>query len=269
MSLRELLLSPAPEIERVALAIGADAYPTVDPQIYTGQLDRWGWTLKPAVDKVISLDERVGLVVDFVYGTMGLRSSRGDYYDPRDSYLNEVMERRIGNSISLTTILLAVGRRVAVPLQGIAFPGHSFVRVGKTAGWYLDPVDGGRTLGREDVEAIATDSAGVQLELSAEYLEPASARQLALHMLRTLQRAYELRGDHSRALVVCNRLVELTTTAYHHRDRGLHALALGAYRLAVPDFEAYLVAEPDAADAKRIRALLRQAVAGLKGNRPN
>jgi regulator of sirC expression with transglutaminase-like and TPR domain len=123
---------------------------------------------------------------------------------------------------------------------------------------YVDPSTGGHPIDLERLLALAHETLGDE-RAAAERLEPVGARTVAVRLLLNLHRTYRGRADHARALVVCDRLVDLTGAPFHRADRGAHALALGATRAALADFAAYLAAHPGAADADQVRTLLSKA----------
>jgi len=125
----------------------------------------------------------------------------------------------------------------------------------------VDPFRGGRPLERPDLERLAAEMLGSASRLDpARHLAPAGLRSIVVRLLLNLEHAHERRRDHARALVVCDRLVDLTSSPRFRRDRGLHALALGACEQAVDDLEAYLEAEGERAeDAARVRGALERA----------
>jgi regulator of sirC expression with transglutaminase-like and TPR domain len=259
--LRELLLDPAPHIERVALAIAADEYPSLRPYDHLRQLDALAYRLLGRLRGAESPAQLIERLVHFFYVEAGFQGNQDDFYDPRNSYLNDVLQRRLGIPISLAVVLMALGRRIGVPIAGIGFPGHFLVRIGGSAGPLLDPYNQGVILSHLDLQRLAARAVDGGAGVTPQLLEPVGPRAMALRMLANLQHAYERRGDHARAMVVCDRLLDLSSAPVHHRDRGLHAHALGAYRIAASDLERYLAEEPDAPDAPQVMRLLLKAVA--------
>jgi regulator of sirC expression with transglutaminase-like and TPR domain len=154
-------------------------------------------------------------------------------------------------------VLMALGRRVGILVEGVGFPGHFLVRIGGPDGDLVDPFSEGNVVERSELSQIA----GRLLDerALATVLEPVDLRVIAVRMLFNLQHIHERRGDHAQALLVCDRLVDLAAAPFHRRDRGLHALALGATSAAIADFEAYLETHPDADDRDRIVTLLEGA----------
>ena len=156
---------------------------------------------------------------------------------------------------------MAVGRRAGIDIEGIGFPGHFLVRIGGADGVLLDPFFGGRVLNQESLHRLAARFLRNPSELKPEHLTPVTTRSIGVRMLVNLKHAHERRQDHARALVVCDRLVDLTQTAAFRRDRGLHALALGSREASIADLQAYLKDHGSAADAGAVRKALQRAQA--------
>jgi len=257
-SVSEVIGAPAAAIEAVALAIAEDAYPKLRSRRYLSRLDEMAAPLASRLDG-LGAAERIEAFTDYVYEELGFHGNTDDYYDPRNSYLNEVIDRRTGIPITLAVVLMALGRRVGLRVEGVGFPGHFIVRVGGEEGVYLDPFSEGQILEREDLLRLARRVLGEHGELAPEQLEPVEPRAMAIRILYNLQKIFERRGDHARALVVCDRLCDLTDVPFHQRDRGMHALALGATAAGVDDLEGYLERAPEAPDRDRIEELLAKA----------
>jgi regulator of sirC expression with transglutaminase-like and TPR domain len=255
----ELLDDPDPPVERAALLIARDAYPQLDLSAEKLRLDLLAAPLAAGIASAHTPTLQANALAAHLYDELGFHGNEGDYHDPRNSYLNDVVARRIGLPITLAVLLCAVGRRVGVQVDGIGFPGHFLARVGGERGVYVDPFRGGRILDERAQSELARSVLGEGRPLSAEHLAPSSTLAIAVRMLLNLKHAHERRGDHAAALVVTDRLVDLGGSAEHRRDRGKHALALGAHRAAASDLERYLAERPAARDAAEVHALLAQA----------
>jgi regulator of sirC expression with transglutaminase-like and TPR domain len=202
---------------------------------------------------------------EYVYGELGFAGDRETYDDPRNSYLDDVLSRRTGLPISLAVVLCALGRRAGVVVEGVGFPGHFLARVGGPGGVYVDPFHGGRLLDEPALARLARSFLGSVSALEAAHLAPVGTKAIAVRMLLNLKRAHEKRGDHGAALVVCDRLADLTGGVDFVRDRALHALALGARAQAAEDLGRYLADRPQARDAAELRRVLGGLRAGVPG----
>lgn len=264
-SLIELLHGDEPPVEFAAIYIARDAHPDIDVAGTLHALDALaaGVSFADAAPPA----EHAARLARHVYETHGFHGNADDYGDPRNSYLDDVLARRTGIPITLAVVLMAVGRRAGLLVEGIGFPGHFLARVGGASGVLVDPFHAGRVVDRDALDRLATVTLGSASRLRDEHLAPATTRAIAARMLLNLKTAHEGRGDHPRALVVCDRLVDLAGQPDHRRDRGLHALALGAHRAAESDLAAYLAAKPDASDARHVTEALERARRGAASTR--
>lgn len=172
------------DLGAAALAIGAGADPTLDPQVWLDELDR-------LAAGVADLDGLVGRL----YGDQGFAGNTDDYYDPDNSFLHRVLARRKGIPISLAVVLIEVGRRAGVHLEGVGMPGHFLVR-DPASGVVLDPFDGGRALDHAALEArfrAATGADGT-VPFGAHLLPGVSAHGILNRMLANLTAIYRARG---------------------------------------------------------------------------
>jgi len=260
--LRLLVESPQGTVEEGALTVAADANPTLDLVRYRARLDALAEQLAAKLDRSSTLPEQVIALREVLYRGAGLRGNREDYYDPRNSYLPDVLDRGLGIPISLAIVILAVCRRAGVVAEAIGFPGHFLARLGGPNGLFIDPFDDAQVLGPSELTELAQRVLGDSAQVRPGHLEPVAMRGILVRLLSNLRAIHEQRRDHRSALVVCDRLVELDAGPPARRDRGLHALALGARAAAESDLKFYLAAAPSAPDRAEIeRALVKASVA--------
>lgn len=253
------------ELARACLMIARDAYPELDMAHYLGQIERFGLRLRAQLahsgveDKVIALNE-------FLFGELGFGGNVDSYYDPRNSYLNEVIDRRIGIPISLSILYIEVGRRIGLPLEGVSFPGHFLVRLKLRGGMLvLDPFAGGAPQSEDDLQERlarvvpkgATGGVPIESLPLEQFLEPAGHRQILARVLRNLKSIYRDADEPARLLGVLNRILIVTPDATAElRDRGLVYQRLECWQPALADLAAYLEREPDAPDREELRLQL-------------
>lgn len=267
-SLAELLRHPLSHVEHAAIWIARDAHATLVPRDVLAQLDALSADFEVEEPNQLDPYEQAAALVHHLAMRHGFAGNNQSYYDAENSYLDSVLRRKLGIPISLAVVYLAIARRVDIAAQPVSFPGHFLVRLGPsdTAGGlappgsevYVDPFEG-RTLNATDLSLLLGRALGPDSEMKAEYLATASVAQVAQRMLLNLKRVHETQHDYARALLVCDRLVELAPSAELRRDRGLCALKLGANKVAVADLAHYLLKRPTAADAKEIRAALARS----------
>jgi regulator of sirC expression with transglutaminase-like and TPR domain len=190
----------------------------------------------------------------------GFRANEADYYDPRNSFLNEVLDRRLGIPITLSILYVEVARRVGLELLGVGFPGHFLVKcpaVGATPDLFIDPFNGGDVLAA--TECVARFQAVLKgRDFDPSFLDPVDTRHILIRMLHNLKKIYVEQGDDVRALWVIDRLLLVQPgNLEERRDRGLLSARLGGTKAAVNDLEAYLEGAPLASDAKEVASLLQ------------
>lgn len=247
-----------PPVELAALLVADTPQRAVDVEASLGTIDSLAAPLQGLGTHAASVRDAAEAIGAHLHRSLGFDGANEDYYDPSNSYLDEVIRRRRGLPLTLSVLYLAVARRAGVPMTGIGFPGHFFVRAGGPAGVYLDPFHGGRVLGKSELDALAARYLG-GAPVGPSHLAAVDTRAIVIRMLTNLRLAHARRADHTAALLACDRLVELTGLPTHRRDRGMHALALRAHEAAIDDLEAYLRAEPQAQDRPRVEEALRLA----------
>lgn len=252
-ALLDALEVPDAPVELAALLIAQDFTPETNVEARLRELDTLGEDLRDAVRRRPSHPHRA---LSQWFSSAGFRGEREHYYDPRNSYLGHVLDTRRGLPITLSVVMVAVARRAGMHMDGVGFPGHFLVRSGDA---FFDPFDAGRQIDATDLATFARRVHGDGVEVHPDWLEPVTTRQIATRMLLNLKRAHLKRGDHSRVLVACDRLVDLTGAIEHRRDRGWVMLKLGAASAAADDLAAYLEAHPNAPDAAAVRDALAQA----------
>jgi regulator of sirC expression with transglutaminase-like and TPR domain len=257
--LRLLVDSPHGTVEEGALMVALDAHPALDLARYRARLDVLADELAAKLDRTSSVGEQVIALRQVLYEDAGLHGNREDYYDPRNSYLPDVLDRGLGIPISLAIVILAVCRRAGVVAEAIGFPGHFLARIGGPNGVFIDPFEHARVLRGTELTELAQRVLGESAQVRPGHLEPVAMRGILVRLLSNLRAIHEQRRDHRSALVVCDRLVELDAGPPARRDRGLHALALGARAAAQSDLEFYLAAAPSAPDRAEVERALEKA----------
>jgi regulator of sirC expression with transglutaminase-like and TPR domain len=254
------------DLARACLMIAQDAYPGLDVERYLGDIERMAIRLRARIPQAGQAEERVVALNQFLYGDLGYWGNTEDYYDPRNSYLNEVLDRRTGIPITLGIVYMELGRRIGLPLEGVSFPGHFLVRLRLRGGTLvLDPFAGGAPQAEDELrrrlERVVPDHArgGVPLaELPLDpFLEAASRRQILARVLRNLKGIYREADKPERMLQVLNRMLVVSPEASGElRERGYLYQRLECWRPALQDLTDYLDREPDAPDIDDVRASL-------------
>jgi regulator of sirC expression with transglutaminase-like and TPR domain len=198
-------------------------------------------------------------LADHLHAVSGFRGNTDDYFDPHNSLINAVLERRLGIPITLAVVYVEVARRVGVSARGVGFPGHFLVRIDDRRDTVLmDPFFGGEVLDRVAL-ANLLHRVAPRTTLREEMLDPVTVRQLVARMLLNLRSIYAARGDSGRLLAVLDHIVDLMPDAADEvRDRGFLCARLGAPRLAAADLRRYVDALPHAGDVAEVRRAIER-----------
>jgi regulator of sirC expression with transglutaminase-like and TPR domain len=251
-----------------ALLIARDEYPELDPGESRAAVDDYVRMLKPKLDADLDLPSRLTAINHFLFEEMGYAGNHSQYDDPRNSYVNQVIERKLGIPISLAVIQIELTRRLGLPLDGVSFPGHFLVRLPVDDGiLVLDPFNKGRPVSAEELKERASPHLGGEPPDDRQLLEilaPATHRMILARMLRNLKGLYVEAGDWERVARSADRLIRLgPETPEALRDRGLAYREIGHATGARADLARYLQVAPQADDADAVR----QALVELSGDR--
>ena len=244
-----------------ALLIARDEYPALDPTVYDATVQAHVDHLRAEVEIIPSAPLKMAAINRHLFDELGYSGDHDEYYDPRNSYLNEVFERRLGNPISLALVQMEVARRLGIALDGVSFPGHFLVRLPMEEGMLvMDPFNGGRPLGVEELRERASSHLGGQPpddQVLAQILDAAPSRAILMRMLRNLQGVYAENHQWDRAARSADRLLKLAPENDDAlRDRGLAYLKLEYLAGARRDLGRYVQRNPDAGDAQALREKL-------------
>lgn len=247
------------DLAEAALWIAAEEQPGLDPTPWLSRLDDLGARLRPRLGAVGDDLGRVSLLAEFLSEEVGLRGNFEDYYDPRNSFLNEVLDRGLGIPITLALVYMEVGRRAGVPLVGVGFPGHFLLRHSMHPQLLLDPFESGKLLTQEDCRQMLEKLSGGALQFDPRLLRPSSPRQILVRMLNNLRGIYLHRSEFLRAIGVLDRVLLLDPDDLGAlRDRGLLTLRHEDPARGIEDLERYLALEPEAPDHQAIETLIAE-----------
>jgi regulator of sirC expression with transglutaminase-like and TPR domain len=262
------LPDPAVPLAEAALIMACEEYPHLELSPYLDLLDH---IAQVASEKRASSDtprDTVKRINSVLFESFGFRGNPDDYYDPRNSFFNDVLDRRIGIPITLSTLYIEVSRRLNFPIAGVGMPGHFIVKYfDPREEFFIDPYNQGEILTRDDCRERLHERYGDALEFSDRLLGRATHRQILWRMLNNLKDIY-LKGhatDKCLSIVDMMLMIDSEDPA-QFRDRGLLRMHLRQFQGAVQDLEHYLQHSPNAEDRqeiedhvkelKRIRALM-------------
>lgn len=270
---KEIVAGPEEDIDlaEAALVIAAHEYRGLDIPAYLARMDEMAAALRNRLRQDIAPTERILALNRFLFNELGFSGNMADYYDPRNSFLNEVLDRKLGIPITLSLIYVEVGRRVGLALHGVSFPGHFLVKCTVRDGVVvLDPYGRGVSLSLDDLQQrlrALRGGAEATPEVTRRMLAVAGKKDVLARMLRNLKAIYLERRDAPRALAAVDLLIELEPRAAdEYRDRARIYLDLECFRAALADLRNYLMLKPGAEDAavvKRSVVELQQIAARL------
>jgi regulator of sirC expression with transglutaminase-like and TPR domain len=259
------LLAGQSEIDLVDLLLefAGDAYAELDPAATRRELGRLRGRARAAIEALsdhAALAEQLAGISRLLYGQEGFRGNQDDYYDPRNSYLNDVLERRVGIPISLAIVYMTVADGAGLKVFGVGTPGHFMLGAKDSAGTlYIDPFARGEVLSLEDCRQHVQQHTGRLEAMADEEIRPARHLEIAARVLRNLKAAYAMRDQWGQVLPVQQRLaLLLPDLSDEQRDLGLVYLRTGRPSEALELFDAYVkVCQAD--DAETLAPYLRSA----------
>jgi regulator of sirC expression with transglutaminase-like and TPR domain len=249
------------DLARVALLIARDAYPRMNPWSYLHRLDRLADQLRNRLKG--SLEARTAELSTFLFEECGFAGNTEHYYDPRNSYLNKVLDRQIGLPISLSLVAMSVGTRAGLPVVGVALPGHFVAKAIDLNGDQIlfDPFNGGEFLDSDGCEALVTAITGRPFDVTPEALAATSPGAFVLRMLNNLKTAYLADRSHLRAARIARRLTQLLPDdPTQQRDLGLLLVQAGRFGSAIDPLRNYLTVVPEADDFADVQKFLARAL---------
>jgi regulator of sirC expression with transglutaminase-like and TPR domain len=190
-----------------------------------------------------------------LFRDLGFGGNGDDYYDPANSWLDDVIERRVGIPITLAVVMLEVGRRIAVPLWGVSMPGHFLVRDKVDPDVFVDPFARGRVLDRDGCVARFHAVQGPGSMFDDAFLEPVGKRAILARMLANLETVATMRSDGDLLRAVLSLRVALPEAGLlEHRKYAASLGSVGRFQEAAEVLERYADADGDGAVAARAQA---------------
>jgi regulator of sirC expression with transglutaminase-like and TPR domain len=258
----DLVKEPEDHIDLVdaALLIAQTAFPELIRTRYTERLDGWADRLRsrlgasPGAGAILSNLNRI------LFDEEGFQGNKENYYDPQNSFLNRVMERKLGIPITLSLVYGEVGRRAGLPVHGIALPGHFIVGVLHASGTlYVDPFNGGEVLAEKECRDRIEAGFGPEAAADAGWKVPAGKKMILKRMLRNLKGIYRQLNQEQQFFEMLQWILAVDPEAAHElKERGLFYEALGNNVSAVKDLQRYLETAPTVVDREMIEAKIKR-----------
>jgi regulator of sirC expression with transglutaminase-like and TPR domain len=243
-------------LARAALTIARTEYPDLDFAPYLQQLDALARRVRERLPRVPEAAQIIAALNHVLFVEEGFRGNRNDYYDPRNSFLNDVLDRKLGIPITLALVYMTVARRVGFPVFGVGLPGHFLLKHYDVEGreTLIDAFDSGRIVSAADCQRRLDEIYSGQLPLQSEFLHAVSRRQMLTRILNNLKAIYLQGRNFRKALAVVDLILAIYPRSPQDvKQRASLRYSLGQLRGAAEDLEMYLQMSPDASDAEEVR----------------
>jgi regulator of sirC expression with transglutaminase-like and TPR domain len=257
---RRQVSRPDDELDLVhaALLIAADEYPDLDVAYYLARMNAWADNICRRVTRHDGVALRIQQLNQFLFDELGFSGDNRNFYDPRNSYMNEVLERRQGIPITLSIIYMELGRRLSLDLAGVSFPGHFLVKLPYAGGEVvIDPYHRGITLSAADLTRRLQSVLDMNVDSPAPFLAAVGNKHILVRMLHNLKGIYRHQGKAEKTIVLINKILTIDPElADEYRERGLLFNGLECHHAALNDLRRYLRLRPEADDADAVRELV-------------
>lgn len=253
----------ATQLVEAALAISWEEYPHIDLSSYRDVLDGMANDLQHRLQGINYPLKIISEINRYLFEDQNFCGNEKNYYDPRNSFLTDVITRRLGIPITLSIVYMAIGDRIGFPLEGVSLPGHFIIRPQRSdIEVFIDPFAKGEILFKEDCASKLAQIYGSEKELIPEYLETVGIRRILERMLMNLKLIYLNQKKFHKAIATVEKILMLWPNASTQvRDHGLLCFQLERYVEARSDLETYLDLNPYADDAELIQKLIDELVA--------
>jgi len=243
-----------------ALYIAQEEYFTLEVESYLNALDTMADEVRERLPGESYPLRIIQTINQYLYQDLGFTGNSGNYYDPRNSFLNDVIDRRTGIPIALSLVYLEIAQRLDFPMVGIGMPGHFLIRPNyDEMEIYVDAFHNGEILFPQDCQERLSQIYGQPVELQPDFLAPIGPRQFLVRMLTNLKHIYLNQNQLAKSLAAVERILLIVPQAVgERRDRGILYYQLGRWSEACQDLEAYLASSLQARDGELIRKLLNR-----------
>lgn len=246
------------DLARAALLIAATEYPGLSVERELFRIDEIAEGIAPRMDDDTPLYQ-LNTLSEYLFDELKFAGNHTNYHDPRNSFLNDVIERRVGIPITLSLLYIEVGKRLGVPLLGIGMPGHFIVRHRDESDVFVDPFHGGILLSEDECAERVKQVTQGSLTWDRSYLQPVRSREFIARMLRNLKVVYLQRRNYERVLATIDRVIALLPQdAVEFRDRGVVNYRLGNYTDALEDLHVYVTSGEAVSDEVTVQRLMDQ-----------
>ena len=246
------------DLAKGALLIAKDAYADLDIEVYLQRLNQMAEELQSQIGEAADTSNQINHLNRYLFETQGFAgSSQEYYYDVRNSYLNEVLERKVGIPITLSVLYMEIGKRIGLPLVGVGFPGHFIVKH-RDLDTVIDPFERGQILSDEDLSERLTQIFREPVPMHPRFLQAVTNKEILARMLRNLRQIHFREGEHQKAVSTAEQITWLAPqSAQDYRDLGYLYYQVNAYGRSLACFNTYLRLSDDPPDQEEISRNIR------------
>lgn len=244
------------------LELAIDEYPELDVSLYSSIVRRYIADIRATLDVRSSTIQVIKAINYYLFYEQGFSSSDDNYYDPRNSFMNEVLDRKTGVPLLIGVLYLELGRGLGLNMEGINFPGQFLVRVREgSCELIINPYQGGALLNHDDLNEQLRDMYGDNaptVESSPQLVEAATDKEVIIRILTNLKNIYSSNGNIYKLLLIMDRIIAIDPESPHELlDRAMIYEELDYARQAVQDYQRYLELSPDSDDVEEIQSVIR------------
>ncbi len=246
------------DLAKGALLIAKDAYADLEIEVYLQQLNRMAEELQLQIDPEADTSEQINYLNRYLFEAQGFAgSSQEHYYDARNSYLNEVLERKIGIPITLSIVYMDIAKRIGLPLVGVGFPGHFIVKH-STLDTVIDPFEKGQILSNADLSERLRQIFREPVQMHPRFLQTVTNKEILARVLRNLRQIHFRIGEYQKAVRTAEQIIWLAPqSAQDYQDLGYLYYQVKAYGKSLDAFNTYLDLSPDPPDQEEISRNIR------------
>ena len=231
-------------------------YSDLDISKYIKKINEIGNSLSLKINEIKNPTYLISMLNEYLFDELGFRGAEEDYYDPGNSFLNVVFDKKTGIPITISIIYAEIAKNIGLDLQIVGFPGHVIVKYKNEI--ILDPFYRGRLLTIDNLEEILDRNFGDGVEFIPEYLNEATTEQLLTRLLRNLKNAYTQSYAYDKAMKCTDMILGMQPESPEEiRDKGILEERLLRYDKALPLLNKYLELQPEADDADFILELIK------------
>jgi regulator of sirC expression with transglutaminase-like and TPR domain len=245
------------DLIRASLMIARGEYPDLDIEAYATRIEELAQRVAALVPD-LHPQRTLGALKHVLFEEVKLRGNREDYYDPRNSFLNDVLDRGLGIPITLSIVYMEVARRVGLHLFGVGLPGHFLLKRYSEDGqeMLIDCFNRGDILSRQDCQSRLDEIYSGEMTMRPEFLHPISRRQILTRMLNNLKTVYLSTRNFRKALPIADLILVIYPRSPEDvKQRALLRFSMGLHRLAAEDLDEYLRMSPNGSDAEEVRQM--------------